>query len=322
MQRIPRRTALAGLGVFSGLWLASGSDAIASESETSKRQEEPVKDPFGYCFNSSTIRGQKVGVVQQVEIAAKAGYQAIEPWLDELNEYVRQGGSLRDLGRRIHDLGMSVESGIGFAEWIVDDEATRAKGLEQARRDMETLAQIGAKRIAAPPAGATQPPKLDLAAAAARYAELLKLGASIGVVPQLELWGFSHNLSRLGETLYVAAESGHPDACILADVYHLHKGGSGFSGLHLLNGGAAHVLHMNDYPAEPLREKIDDSYRVFPGDGAAPLKTILAELYRIGFRGMLSLELFNREYWKQDPLEVATTGLQKMKDVVAMSLEV
>jgi hypothetical protein len=27
------------------------------------------------------------------------------------------------------------------------------------------------------------------------------------------------------------------------------------------------------------------------------------------------LELFNKEYWKQDPLEVAKTGLMKMKKV-------
>jgi len=32
---------------------------------------------------------------------------------------------------------------------------------------------------------------------------------------------------------------------------------------------------------------------------------------------VLSLELFNRDYWQQDALLVATTGLQKMKRLVA-----
>ena len=36
-------------------------------------------------------------------------------------------------------------------------------------------------------------------------------------------------------------------------------------------------------------------------------------LRAIGFRGHLSLELFNRDYWKEDPLTVARTGLEKMK---------
>jgi len=57
-----------------------------------------------------------------------------------------------------------------------------------------------------------------------------------------------------------------------------------------------------------------------PKSCVAPLKAILQHLRGIGFRGMLSLELFNRNYWKQDPREVAQTGLEKMKAVVRASL--
>jgi hypothetical protein len=32
---------------------------------------------------------------------------------------------------------------------------------------------------------------------------------------------------------------------------------------------------------------------------------------------VLSLELFNRKYWSEDPLVVAKTGLARMKTVVA-----
>ena len=69
----------------------------------------------------------------------------------------------------------------------------------------------------------------------------------------------------------VAIESGHPKACVLPDVYHLYKGGSDFAGLKLLNAAAVHVFHMNDYPANPPRSAINDSDRVYPGDGVAPL---------------------------------------------------
>ena len=51
------------------------------------------------------------------------------------------------------------------------------------------------------------------------------------------------------------------------------------------------------------------------------LVSMLRDLRLAGFRGVLSLELFNRDYWKQDPLVVARTGLAKMKEVVAKSLE-
>ena len=40
----------------------------------------------------------------------------------------------------------------------------------------------------------------------------------------------------------------------------------------------------------------------------------------MGFNGILSLELFNREYWTQDALTVARTGLEKMRAAVRSSL--
>jgi sugar phosphate isomerase/epimerase len=208
-----------------------------------------------------------------------------------------------------------MEDAIGFPEWLVDDEARRAKGLELAKRQMDMVAQIGGRRLAAPPAGATDLPKLTLAQAAERYRALLEAGAQIGVVPQLELWGFSKNLGRLSECVAVAMETGHRNACVLVDVFHLYKGGSDFHGMRLLGPEAVQMLHMNDYPSDPPREKIDDSYRAYPGDGVAPLAELLQTLHRTGGQKVLSLELFNRKYWSEDALEVAKTGLARMKAV-------
>jgi sugar phosphate isomerase/epimerase len=35
-----------------------------------------------------------------------------------------------------------------------------------------------------------------------------------------------------------------------------------------------------------------------------------------GYAGVISLELFNPNYWEQDPAEVAGIGLEKMRAVV------
>ena len=124
-------------------------------------------------------------------------------------------------------------------------------------------------------------------------------GDRIGVVPEVEVWGFSRTLGRLGEAALVAMEAIIPSACILPDVYHLHRGGSGLGGVKLLSPRAIHVFHFNDYPAEPPREKLTDADRVYPGDGVAPLEALLRDLAEGGFQVMLSLELFNRQYWSR-----------------------
>jgi sugar phosphate isomerase/epimerase len=74
---------------------------------------------------------------------------------------------------------------------------------------------------------------------------------------------------------------------------------------------------MNDYPANPPRESIKDSERIWPGDGIAPMKQILTNLADNHCHVMLSLELFNSEYFKLPALEAAKTGLAKMKAAVA-----
>jgi 2-keto-myo-inositol isomerase len=313
-QTISRRRAVAQAGVlFSAAVAGSFQTSGAAESRASAARKNVG---FRFCLNTATIRGQKLGIVKEIEVTAKAGFQAIEPWVAAIETYQKEGGSLPDLKRRIADLGLTVESAIGFPQWIAEDDAKRAQGLERAKFEMDLIAQIGGKRLAAPPTGATDLPRLDLLKAAERYRALLEAGDQLGVVPQLELWGFSKNLSQLGECACVAIETGHPKACVLADVFHLYKGGSGFSGLRLLSRNAIQVLHLNDYPADPPREKIDDSYRVFPGDGVAPLTDILRTLHDLGGQTVLSLELFNRKYWAMDALEIAHAGLEKMKSAV------
>ncbi len=309
---LSRREMMACAGL--GLGAVVTSPALAAVAETTP------SEPFGYCLNTGTIRGHNLDLAQEAEVAAKAGYRGFEPWVSSIQAYADRGGSLADLKKRIADLGLSVESAIVFSDWISDDADKRAAGMERMRRGMELVAQIGGKRIAAPPGGAYKVPNMDLGRIAQRYRQVLELGREMGVVAQLEPWGSSKTLHRLGEVAYVLVEAAHADACPLLDAFHIYRGGSDFAGLRLFNGAAMHVFHINDYPADPPREQITDAHRVYPGDGVAPLAQILRNLYASGFRGMLSLELFNREYWKQDALTVARTGLEKTRNTVRKAM--
>ena len=75
------------------------------------------------------------------------------------------------------------------------------------------------------------------------------------------------------------------------------------------------IFHMNDYPATPPRETITDADRVYAGDGVAPLKDLLKSLKNPEKPVILSFEVFNKDYYAQDALLVAKTGLEKMKKV-------
>jgi sugar phosphate isomerase/epimerase len=306
-------TAAAGIGVLAAAELRAAPVPQAERLHTDR-------PPIGLSLNTATLRGQKLSLSEEVEIAAKAGYQAIEPWVEEIARYVSMGGKPAELKKRIAELGLVVPSAIGFADWINDDDGLRAAGLEQWKRDAELVASIGGVRMAAPPKGAYNI-EIDLRRVAERYRKLLELSVPLGIVPELEMWGGSKTLSRMSQIAYVLVEAAHPQACGLLDVFHIFKGGSDFAGIRVFDGAALGVLHMNDYPAGLAREKATDADRVYPGAGTAPLIGLIGDLHATGYRGYLSLELFNRDYWKQDALTVAREGCRKMRDLEKRATE-
>ena len=279
----------------------------------------PKPSAFTLCLNMSTIRGHKLGFVNELETASKAGFRSVEIWIDSLQEYLKNGGTTADARKRTGDLGITIENLIGFSPWIIDDDSARAKGLDQMKREMVLLAELGCKRTAAPPVGAQTPdsPVIDLRKAAERYRAILEIGDQTGVVPQLELWGFAKNLNKLSEVMYVAIESGHPSARVLLDIYHLYKGGTAPASLPLVGKPAIDIFHVNDYPANHSRETITDPDRIFPGDGVAPIHETLRLIKRTDKPIVLSLEVFNKGYYARPAQDVANTAMAKMKAVVA-----
>jgi sugar phosphate isomerase/epimerase len=285
--------------------LAAVASAIPFTSFSNQQKEYSV---FRFCLNTSTIRGQKPGLLKSIEIASKAGYDGIELWVDDVKQYLSEGNSASSLKKYIADHQLKVENAIGFAPWLTGKE-----GFDQMKKDMEMMASIGCTRIAAPAAGVSADQPLNLEQAGKSYRELVALGRQTGVMPLLEFWGASKVLYNISQAMMICSLANDPDVKILADVYHLFRGNSGFESLKMLRGNVIEVFHMNDFVASIPREQQKDSDRVYPGDGAAPMKQILSDLKNMGGTKVLSLELFNEEYWKQDPLMVARTGLKKMK---------
>jgi 2-keto-myo-inositol isomerase len=298
--------------------LVSSAAASAQAPPAGAAPLRPATEPFGYCLNTSTIRGNNLDIVGVVAAAAKAGFHAIEPWISELDAYTAKGGTLRDLGKRIADAGLTVEDAIAFNSFLDDDETRRAASMEKLKIDMDKVAQIGGHRIAAPPGGNRTPVTLDNAAK--YYREALAMGEKAGVQPLLELWGTHPVLGPLSHGIYVSVAAGRPDASLLLDVFHLYKSGTPFAALKQINGASLHVMHLNDYPQAADSATLNDGNRIYPGDGAAPLRDILRDLRDSGFRGYLSLELFNKEYWTRSADENLKIAMEKIRGTVRSAL--
>lgn len=273
--------------------------------------------PFKAALNASTLFSFHLGVKEQVKIAAEAGYEGVELWVQDINAYLTGGGTVKELRRYVADTGIALVNAIAFFKWSDEDEVIRSHAFVQAEKEMELLSELGCAAIAAPPFGHVE--HVSLEAMAINFARLADLASRIGIKPYLEFWGRAKRLSRLSEAMYVAMESGVPDAQILLDPFHMYTGGSCIHSLAYIKGERIGIVHANDYPAVPVRETIADRDRVFPGEGIAPSAKLAQLLYESGYRGYLSLELFLELSGSMSALDVAKTGLASLTGTYCIS---
>ena len=265
---------------------------------------------FVYCLNTSTIR--PTPLLKKIEVAGKAGYTAIEPWNDEITAYLEQGGSVSELKRALAGAGLRVVSVIALHGWITAEGLEYQRVLDDCLRRMSQAAELGSPYIVASPPQVV----VDSGHASARLIELIELGSQVGVIPSMEFLGFVDGVKNVSSAREIAAGTGDSKATVVADVFHMIRGGGSVDDLLKLSGDRLACFHINDVPAQPdpLTQKDED--RVMVGDGIADLPRVIANLRTIGYHGPLSLELFNRALWEQDPYQVVKQGLDRIRALV------
>lgn len=272
--------------------------------------------PFRIALNSSTLRPFNLNVVEQLKIASEAGYEGIELWMADIMSYLENGGSTHALTEYMNDLGISCVNAIAFFRWSDRDGIQREAALDQARKEMEILADLGCPAVAAPPFGDLE--GLTFREISGYFARLYEIGRVTGVEPYLEFWGKAAHLSRISEAILVLMESGVPNGKMLIDPFHMYTGGSSLDQLAYINGASVGIVHVNDYPDGFDRKTIMDKDRLFPGEGVMPSKKFAELLNGIGYSGFLSLELFIEHFGDQSALEVAQYGLNQIKTAYAL----
>ncbi len=265
---------------------------------------------FIYCLNTSTIK--PTPLLEKIRVAGAAGYQAIEPWNDEITAYLNAGGRYSELRSALADAALRVVSVIALGGWATAEGNAYSAVLDECRRRMDQAAELGSPYIVASPPQAV----VALDHAAQRFGELMRLGRGMGVEPSMEFLGFVDGINNVASAWAIASGCGEPGGTVVADVFHMIRGGGSVDDLLLLDGDRIACFHMNDLPAEPAPTTQTDADRVMVGDGIADLPRAIANLRAIGYRGPLSLELFNPSLWQADPRKIVEIGLSRMKSLV------
>ena len=272
--------------------------------------------PFRISINAGTLRDYEIPLEEQIELYASAGFESAELWMTDIENFLSRGGSAREISDALAARKIRLEGVLGFAKWLADAPEERRAGFEKLKREVDIVSELGGRTIAATGMGMGELDRSKFVSYAQSYREILDYAAPKNVTPLLELWGH-RALCRLEDLAHIAILAGRERANFLLDFYHLYRGGNSFESLAQINISKLTVIHLNDYPAFPERGKLTDADRVFAGDGACPFGKILPMLAENGFKGALSVELFNKGYMqKMSPLQLLETCRTKAVSLI------
>ncbi len=264
---------------------------------------------FLFCLNTSTIR--PTPLLEKIAIAGKAGYNAIEPWNDEITDYLNQGGTVPELRRAVADAGLKVVSVIALHGWITAAGAEHRRVKDDCRRRMAQAAALGSPYIVASPPQEV----VDLERATDRFVELIAIGSELGVMPSMEFLGFVNGIKSLASAWAIASGTGDPRHGRRRRFPHDAWGRFHRRLADNPRRSAGELPHQRlagtTGPADPEGRGPRHGRRRYCGLAARD-----CEPAPINYQGPISLELFNRKLWAEDPLAVVERGLARIRALV------
>ncbi len=264
------------------------------------------------AMHQNTSRG--AGYRGSLEGWARAGIRHVELNNGLLDSFL-ENDSLSAARSILTDNGLTpVSAAAGLPDlWIPGPD--REESLERWRRYCDLFSGLGLQRIYSSASTSRRITAEEFAETPAAIRETAGIAAEYGLTSMVEFLRTSTHLATLTSSLQVIRESGAPTMSPMIDFFHFWSGLSKLQDLDLLEPGELAHAHFQDLLDAP-RELTDNSYRIIPGDGIAPVVAILRKLAEKRYTGALSVELFRPEYVNGDPFEVATEIRRKCEAVM------
>jgi 2-keto-myo-inositol isomerase len=268
------------------------------------------------CLNTVTV-GPDHRLEAIIDEMGRWGYAGIEIEARRLAEALGRV-SIAQVRGWLADQGIEAAS---LMAWGFKVDGDLSGVLDEIRRHGDLARSLGASTLlvftgqGGPADPAERPDFLRRAGESARaYAE----AAGEGVTISLEPIGGSNWLGTPEDALAIADASGHPRVGVMMDFFHYYRSSVPAASVAAIPVQRLFIVHADDCEDRPVAE-LNDSHRVYPGEGILPLRARIALLRRMGYRGHLSIELFNRSYWEAPLTEVVERCYRGLAGLLAVA---
>ena len=245
---------------------------------------------------------------------SRAGIEYVE-LNDQLLDGFLENDTLSGARNLLDDLGLTPVCAAAALPDLWIPGPARESSLEAWRRRCDQFSSLGLDKIYSPSVTNRPVSAEDFAATPASIREAAVIASEYDLTCMIEFIRTSTHLATLTSALSMIRAADHPNIRPMIDFFHFWSGLSKFEDLDLLAPGELAHCHFQDLLDAP-RELTNNSYRLIPGDGIAPLNAILRKLSEKEYNGALSVELFRQELVNGDPYQVAAEIKRKSEAVM------
>ena len=217
-----------------------------------------------------------------------------------------------DVAARCRDLGLAIDLFQPLRDVVGVSPALFPDRLRFAEAKFEVMERLGATRTLL--CSAVHPeasPDLDLAAE--QLATVGRRAADHGFTLAFEALAWGTCINRLQEAWQVVDTAGMPEVGLAVDTFHLLARGDDATALAGIPGDRMEYLQVADAPYKAM-DVLEWSrhHRCFPGQGSLDVVGIVAAVVEAGYRGPLSLEVFNDIVREAEPHETARDAMRSL----------
>lgn len=241
-------------------------------------------------------------LVKRLEAAARAGFYGVEFfWKDCYDSGIR----MREIGNIARDLGLHIETLQPIRGYEGDKGSVREASEAAAMRLLEDALELGTNKVsicANEKDGAS-----DIDEAVEELREIADRADALGLSLGYEALTWSNQIRDLAQAWEIVKRANRGNLGVVIDSFHIGARENSPELIHTIPADKIAILQLSNLAIEASGSWIEISrhFRSLPDVGHFPVAEVLRSTLSTGYRGPITIEIFNDEMRKSDPFQVA-----------------
>lgn len=242
--------------------------------------------------------------------AARAGFRAVEIFENDLTFF---SGKPRDVKARAQDLGLEIVALQPMRDFEGMPGPMRARNFERAQRKFDLMDELGA-RLLCICSNVHEDALGEAERSAADLAELADLAARRGYRIGYEALAWGRHVKDWMQAWDIVRAADRPNLGVVLDSFHICVRNNPIAPIAELPADRIALVQVADAPSilmDPM--SLSRHHRCFPGQGDYPVDDFIEAAVAAGYRGPLSLEIFNDQFRGAPAAVIARDGMRALQ---------